>query len=381
MSTTAIDRAGSPGSARLVVVLPALNEARTIQSVLGRIPLEIRGVAAVEKIVVDDGSTDDTSVLAREAGAAVVRHAVNRGVGAAFATGIEAALAGGADIIVTMDSDGQFRPEDIPALIRPILDEGYGFVTCTRFGRPELVPDMPGIKLWGNRMVCRLVNWAVGGGRFTDVSCGFRALSRDAALRLNLFGKFTYTHETIIFLSSKGVATTEVGLVVRGTREHGTSRVASNLRRYAFQALWIILMAVRDSRPLYMFGLLGLATFATGLLLGLSVFAWWVYSGRTSPYRSVLTGSGAALMLGALLLVLALLADLVGRVRATLDSIYYYERARHYGAAGRGAETPQGDGHMPPASAPDAVAAGSVQPELAASIWERGLGSGRGATR
>jgi glycosyltransferase involved in cell wall biosynthesis len=134
-----------------------LNEEATIASVIGRIPRSIEGVAKVEVVVVDDGSTDKTAELSRQAGVNVVSHPQNMGVDKAYATGIGAALKLGADIIVNMDSDGQFNPEDVSALIRPILEEGYGFVTCTRFGNPDYIPKMPWIKKWGNRMMCRLV--------------------------------------------------------------------------------------------------------------------------------------------------------------------------------------------------------------------------------
>ena len=149
---------------KLVVIIPALNEAETIAEVIGRIPAVIEGVDSTEVVVVDDGSTDDTAARARAAGAVVMSHAGNRGVGAAFATGLDAALRRGADVIVNIDGDGQFDAADIPALIQPVLSGGYGFVTCTRFGRPDYVPEMPRMRRWGNLMLARLVNRVIWGG-------------------------------------------------------------------------------------------------------------------------------------------------------------------------------------------------------------------------
>jgi glycosyltransferase involved in cell wall biosynthesis len=318
------------GSRRVVVIMPALNEAATIADVIARVPRSFRGVASVEIVVVDDGSTDDTATLAREAGAHVVSHRDNLGVGAAFATGIDAALRLAADVIVNMDSDGQFNPEDIPALVRPIIDNGYGFVTCTRFGNPAYVPEMPWVKKWGNRMMCRLVNWIIWGSRFTDVSCGFRAYSRDTALRLNLFGDFTYTQESFIDLASKNVRMTEVPLMVRGMRQHGKSRVASNLRKYAAETLPIIVRAMRDTRPLKFFGLLAALFLTFGTVLGAFVSVWWFATGRTSPWTSLITIGAAGIIVGILIGVVALIADQLGRVKKVQDEILVLSRLDHY---------------------------------------------------
>ena len=165
---------------------------------------------------------------------------------------------------------------------------------------------------------------------FTDVSCGFRAYSREAALRLNLYGQFTYTQESFIDLAAKGVRMTEVPLRVRGEREFGTSRVAGNLWRYACHSASILLRAARDSRPLTVFGSIGLGVFLLGVLCGLFVFGWWVATGATRPFQSVLIGSAAFLLLGFLLIVLALIADMLGRMRRTQEQILYMMRAQHY---------------------------------------------------
>jgi glycosyltransferase involved in cell wall biosynthesis len=328
-------RPTNPVTTKLVVVIPALNEAATIGEVIRRIPFEIDSVEGVEVVVVDDGSTDETARLAREAGATVIRHPRNLGVGVAFQSGIEAALRRGADVIVNMDGDGQFRPEDIPALIRPIVEEGYGFVTCTRFADRSKLPEMPRIKLWGNRMMCRLVGAITGGPRFTDVSCGFRAYSRDTALRLNLFGAFTYTQETFIDLAAKRIAMTEVPLTVRGEREHGQSRVASNLWRYGFRTLTIIMRALRDWRPLLFFGSIALAFLLLGGALLLFVGGWWLATSHTSPWTSLITLGGVSTVLGIAFVVLALIADQIGRSRKIQEEILYFERSRDRNGAPR----------------------------------------------
>jgi len=306
---------------KLVVIIPALNEQATIADVIDRIPREIAGVERVDVIVINDGSTDDTKQAAIDAGAAVVSHRYNRGVGAAFRTGIGAALEAGADIVVNMDGDGQFNPADIPALIEPILAERAGMVTCSRFGKAEYVPEMPGIKKWGNRMMCRLINKICWNAKFTDVSCGYRAYSRRTAMRLTLFGDFTYTQESFIDLVGKGVHIVEVPLRVRGVRAVGKSRVAGNLWNYAKNSAAIILRAARDIRPLAFFGSIGVFFLVLGILCGGTVFGWWVATGHTAPIKSVLIGSAVFLILGFLMIMLALVADMLGRQRKILDGL------------------------------------------------------------
>ncbi|MFO7899186.1 MAG: glycosyltransferase family 2 protein [Planctomycetota bacterium] len=310
---------------KLVVVIPALNESNTIARVVEGVPDAVPGVDEVESVVVDDGSTDGTAELAAAAGAAVVSHASPRGVGAAFRTGLSAALERGAGVIVNVDGDGQFDPADIPALVRPIVDGEADVVTCSRFARKDLAPKMPWIKRAGNRLVCAVVNW-VTGERFTDVSCGFRAYSREAALRLNLFGDFTYTQETFIELAGEHARICEVPLRVRGVREFGKSRVASNLLGYAARSSAIMLRAARDLNPMKFFGLLGLGVFAVGCALGAFVLGHWLATGHTSPYARVLTGSAVGLILGFLLLVLALIADMLGRQRRISEELLYLRR-------------------------------------------------------
>lgn len=313
-------------SQKLVVILPALNESATIAEVIQRIPRAIPLISSIEIVVVDDGSTDTTAQLARQQGAEVVRHPTNLGVGSAFGSGIEAALDHGADVIVNMDADGQFRPEDIPELIAPIVRDGYGFVSCTRFADPAKLPEMPAIKLWGNRMMCRLINAITGGPKFTDVSCGFRAYSRDTALKLNLFGRFTYTQESFIDLAAKGTSMIEVPLVVRGEREHGQSRVASNLWRYGFRSLTIILRALRDWRPLLFFGSIALVFLLIGVIQLGFVSCWWLVTSRTSPWTSLITLGGISTVLGIAFAVLALIADQIGRSRRIHEKVLYLQR-------------------------------------------------------
>lgn len=314
---------------KLIVIIPALNEEASIQTVIKAVPESFPGIEGVEIIVIDDGSGDGTVELARQAGAQVISHGRNLGVGAAFSTGIQAALAAGADLIVNMDGDGQFDPKTIPELIRPVVEDRADFVTCTRFARKDLVPQMPWVKKFGNRLVAGIIN-LVTRQHFTDVSCGFRAYSRETALRLNLFGDFTYTQETFLDLVQKKVRIAEVPLPVRGEREFGRSRVAGSITRYAARAGAIILLALRDTRPLSFFGSIGLVIISLGLIAGGFVFGHWISTTphQTTPYQSVIILSAVLLILGFLLVMLALIADMLGRIRKNQEQILYLEKKR-----------------------------------------------------
>jgi hypothetical protein len=184
-----------------------------------------------------------------------------------------------------MDADGQFDANDIGALVAPILANEADFVTASRFKNPAYEPAMPGVKRWGNAVVARWISHMTGQD-FADVSCGFRAYSRNAFLRLNLTGDFTYTHEVFLNLAFAGLRIQEVPARVRGKREHGKSRVAGNLFRYAWGAGGIILGTYRDYRPLRFFSIIALACFGIGAaalgFLGLH----WLRTGAFTPYKA-----------------------------------------------------------------------------------------------
>ncbi len=321
---------------KLVVTIPAQNEAPTIRRVVEGVPRRVEGVDEIQVIVVDDGSTDATAAEASAAGATVVTLHGRPGLGFVFRTAIERAMQSGADLIVNIDGDGQFDSADIAHLVAPLVEERADFVTCSRFADPALHPVMPPVKAWGNRMVTRMINGICGGQQFTDVSCGFRAFSREAACRLTLFGRYTYTQECFIDLFSKGMRIVEVPLKVRGEREFGESRVARSVWTYARNSAPIILRAMRDIQPLKFFGIIGGALFAPGLLAALAVAGWYIYTGsverhpRTSPITSLITISGVLITLSFVMGVLALLADMMGRHRRISEELLYLARRRMY---------------------------------------------------
>jgi glycosyltransferase involved in cell wall biosynthesis len=306
-------------------MLPALNEAATVKDVIGRIPREIAGVTSIRILVVDDGSTDDTAKLAREAGADVVSHTKNRGVGAAIQTGISEAIRRGVDFAVNMDSDGQFDPSHIERLLVPVLQGRADMATASRFLDPALSPVMPAVKRLGNRGMSWLVS-ALTGGKYADVSCGFRAYSREAMLRLTLSGNFTYTQESFLVLAAKGLRIVEVAMPVRGVREHGKSRVASNLFRYAIRTSGILFASVRDYRPAAVFGRAAAVLFVLSLGFGSFFIGHRIVAGQFNPH--IWSGFVAAFMFGLATMIFALgqIAEMIARVRRIHEEELYLLR-------------------------------------------------------
>ena len=198
----------------------AQNEEQTVGDVVQRVPEKIEGISEIEVLVVDDGSEDRTGERARKAGAEVLRLPYSQGLGAAFHSALRYGIRHGADLIASIDADGQFDPADLPILIEPVLAGEAEFATASRFKDPSLVPEMPRMKLWGNRMMSRLIS-QIAGQKFYDVSCGMRCYSREAALQLNLLGQFTYTQEVILTLAFKRLPIAEVPIRVRGERAFG----------------------------------------------------------------------------------------------------------------------------------------------------------------
>ena len=326
-----------PEGARLLVAIPALNEEETIQDVIRGIPHVLEGVRSVDVVVIDDGSSDRTPERAREAGATVIRHMRPLGLGSAFQTALRHGLNQGVDLVATLDADGQFDPNDIPAVIEPVVSGRADFSTASRFIDPALVPSMPTVKLWGNRIMSWFIS-ALGGQRFHDVSCGMRCYSREAALRLDLLGKFTYTQEVILNLAFKRLRTAEVPIRVRGERARGKSRVAGNLWLYAYKTARIILRSYRDYYPMRMYGCLAALALGPALVLGGFVWIHYLNSGGFSPHKWAAFTAGALAILAVGLLLIGATGDLLSRHRIYLEELLFLQRQAAAGKAPAAAE-------------------------------------------
>ena len=314
----------------MAIIIPCFNEENTIGQVIDQIPKKIEGIYPIQVFVVDDGSTDRTREIAMTKGAEVVSHKRNLGVGAAFHTGVEACLETDADIVVNMDGDGQFDPLNIPDLIAPILAGDADCTTASRFKDRRLIPaDMPFIKKWGNAQMSSLISFLVG-ERFYDVSCGFRAYSKNTILKLTLLGQFTYTQEAFLDLIFKNCRIIEVPMKIAGTREFGTSRVAANIPKYAYRTLKIIIRSFRDYKPLLFFISLALACFLPSLFLGLFFFYHYLSTGQFSGQLWAGFTSGFLGIFSFVFFITGLISDMFVRIRKNQEYLIYLEKKKRY---------------------------------------------------
>ncbi len=326
---------GEAAGLYLLVTIPALNEEKTVGQVIRGVPRNIPGIGVVEVLVVDDGSEDRTAEEAARAGARVIRHPTIRGVGGAFHSALTYCLDQGADLIVSLDADGQFDPADIPALIAPVVAGQADFTTASRFKDPTLTPRMSWTRLWGNRMMSRLIS-SLTRQRFYDVSCGMRCYGRRAALQLYLLARFTYTQEVFLNLAFREVRIAEVPIRVRGEREFGQSRVAASLWRYALRTAAIIVRSYRDYWPLQFFGAIALALLACATTLGAFFLVHYARTGQFRPHTWAGVGAGACIGLAALAIHIGLIGDMLNRHRIYLEELLYRQRDRGGGRQSNG---------------------------------------------
>jgi glycosyltransferase involved in cell wall biosynthesis len=303
---------------KLIIYLPALNEAKNIKSVISSLPTKLEKVKEIEILVVDDGSTDKTAELAHEMKAEVISHHKNLGLGNAFQTAVKYALNNGANMLVSIDADGQFDPANIPDLITPIQMGQAHLVTGNRFGN-GIPKNMPRVKYWGNKQVSRILN-TLTKNKFQDVSCGFRAYSKEALYQLNLFGSFSYTHETILNLAFKGLPIEELPIEVNYFSDR-ESRIASSVSNYAFNTGKIIFRTMLDYKPLIFFGSLGVINLIIALFFVGYMLTHYFITGEFTPYKAFgFIGLGFGIF-GILILFIGLVADMLNRIRLNQEKI------------------------------------------------------------
>lgn len=231
---------------KLIVTIPAYNEEKTIDKVIKEIPRQISGIETIEVLVINDGSTDNTVEVAKEAGADhIITLKENQGLAFAFRTGLEEALKKGADIIVNTDADFQYNQQQIPDLIKPILEEKADIVLGSRFSGN--IEHMVLGKRIGNIIATRITSMA-SGYPVSDAQTGFRAFSRDAALRMAIFSDYTYVQETIMQAVNHNLTLVEIPVDFR--KREGTSRLMTGIFNYAKRAASTILRTYRDYNPL-----------------------------------------------------------------------------------------------------------------------------------
>ncbi len=301
---------------KLIVQIPAYNEESTIGRTLLDIPKKIEGVTVVETLVIDDGSTDKTVEAAKKAGAShIVQLKNHRGLSAAFVAGIDAALHLGADIIVNTDADNQYAGADIPKLIAPIVKGAAEVVIGDR--ETARSPHMTPLK----RFLQRLGSWTVGrasGVRIGDVTSGFRAFTREAAMQINVFNPFTYTLETIIQAGNRNLGVQSV--TVRTNAPTRPSRLYSGLLTYVRKSIATIIRVYAVYRPLKTFFFIGCVLLLVGIIIGLRFVVDFLLGDRGGHVQSLILAS-VFLITGFHTLLIAMLADLIAVNRRLSEEV------------------------------------------------------------
>jgi glycosyltransferase involved in cell wall biosynthesis len=292
---------------KLIIQIPCLNEEATLPETLADLPREVDGFDAVEWLVIDDGSTDATTDVAREGGVDhVVRFNANKGLAVAFQAGLDTALKLGADVIVNTDADNQYRGQDIPKLVKPILAHTADVVVGDRRIRQqhEFSPLKKFLQLWGSWVVRQ-----ASGTDVPDAASGFRAYSREAALRLNVVSSFSYTLETLIQAGKTDLAVAHVPIATNPrTRE---SHLFRSTAQYLRRSVATILRIYAMHEPLRVFLSLAAVVALGGLVLvGRVIWVYFTQPGPTGHVQSLIIG-GVLLVFAAQLAVLGVLADLV----------------------------------------------------------------------
>jgi len=301
---------------KLIVQIPAYNEEAVLAEAISCIPRLVPGIDHVEVLVINDGSSDATGEVAKQAGADhVVRHITNRGLAQAFLTGIETSIFLGADIIVNTDADNQYNAEDIPKLVEPILQGKADIVVGDRQTDQvaHFSPLKKRLQKLGSALVRRLSSTEI-----PDAVSGFRAISRDAAMHINIGSDFSYTIEMLIQAGHDRLAITSVP--VRTNPVQRESHLFKNTPHFLFSSALIMLRIYVTYKPLRAFVSIGFVLGLIGLIPILRFLFFYFTTGGAGHIQSLVIG-GSFMVMGGLFGMFGLIAELISFNRKTLSRV------------------------------------------------------------
>lgn len=310
---------------KLIIQIPCYNEENTLPITLKQLPRSFPGVDEVEILVIDDGSTDRTVEVAKREGVHhIVRLTNHKGLAYAFSAGLDACLRLGADLIVNTDADNQYVGEDIQKLIQPILDGEAEMVIGDR-----QVNSLPHFSFLKKRLQ-RLGSWTVrqlSGTDIPDTTSGFRAFSREAAMRLNVISRFTYTLETVIQAGKKNIALTHVP--IRVNPQLRPSRLFSSVWGYIKRSTATILRIYTMYEPLKMFFTIGSIVFGSGVLIGVR-FLYFYFTHRGTGHVQSLILAAVLMIVGFQVMMIGLLSDIIAANRLLIEEVLYRIKKMEY---------------------------------------------------
>lgn len=306
---------------KLIIQIPCLNEQDTLEVTYNDLPKHIEGIDEIEYLIINDGSTDNTVQVAKELGFHhVVSFKKNKGLAKGFMAGLDAGLRLGADIIVNTDADNQYCGADIEKLVRPIIDEKADIVigerpieTTAHFSKKK-------------KAFQKLGSWVVrvaSGTDIPDAPSGFRAYSKEAALRLNVTNNYTYTLETIIQAGHNKISMTSVPIRTNG--ETRPSRLFSSMWRYMKRSASVILRSFLMYKPLKFFSLIGIILLLGGGALGVRFLVYFIQGSGTGMIQSLIL-CAVLLIMSFISFVVGFLGDLIAANRKILEDIQYRVR-------------------------------------------------------
>lgn len=304
---------------KLIIQIPCYNEAETLPETVADLPTRIPGIDKIELLVIDDGSEDETAVIAQSLGVHhIVRHSRNLGLAKAFQSGLEASLRFGADIIVNTDADHQYPGEYIDDLVEPVLRGEADIVIANRQieSIEHFSPIKKGLQKLGSWTVRTVSNTAV-----PDAVSGFRAYSRDAALRLNILTKFSYTLDTIIQAGKMGLTIVSIPVHTNGPTR--PSRLQTSMWHFVKAQASTIIRLYAFYEPLRTFSYLALPFILAGIITWLRFLYYYIsFDGYSGFLQSIIIGTGL-LLVGVLIFLFGVQADVSNKHRQLTQETLY----------------------------------------------------------
>jgi glycosyltransferase involved in cell wall biosynthesis len=321
---------------KLIIQIPCFNEEETLPITLNDLPKTLKGVSRIEVLIIDDGSTDRTVEVARKEGVNhVVRFSNHKGLAEAFSAGLDASLRLGADIVVNTDADNQYHGEDIQKLIDPILEGRADIVIGDR--KTKTIKHFS----FAKKRLQSAGSWMVrqlSGTHIPDVTSGFRALNREAALRMNIISGYSYTLEMVIQAGKKNMAITHVP--IRTNPKLRPSRLFSSIQSYIKRSVATIVRIYTLYEPLKIFISVGGAIFGLGFVISLR-FLYYFMTHQGAGHIQSLILSTVLMLIGFQIILIGLLSDIISANRRLLENILYLIRKREYSKKGRSEDKPE----------------------------------------